>query len=111
MRKDLGNFSPGDGAKYKGRGAFLITGRTLYQSLSKAIGVDLVTYPDRAAEPDVAFRTAALFWQRNGINDYADVEDMKHISLLTLSGPPNLHVLTDYFERAKAVLGVTSPKQ
>jgi WD40 repeat protein len=111
MRKDLGNFSPGDGAKYKGRGAFLITGRTLYQSLSKAVGVDLVNYPDRAAEPDVAFRTAALFWQRNGMNDAADAGDIKRVARVTSGGLGQFEKITAYFERAKAALGVTSPKQ
>jgi WD40 repeat protein/predicted chitinase len=111
MRKDLGNFSPGDGAKYKGRGAFLITGRTLYQSLSKAVGVDLVNYPDRAAEPDVAFRTAALMWQRYGMNEAADAGDIKRVARVTTSGLRQLEKLTAYFERAKAALGGTSPRQ
>jgi WD40 repeat protein len=111
MRKDLGNFSPGDGAKYKGRGAFLITGRTLYQSLSKAVGVDLVNYPDRAAEPDVAFRTAALFWQRNGMNDYANAVDIRLVARITTGGLGQLEKMRAYFERAKAALGVPSPKQ
>lgn len=111
MRKDLGNFEPGDGAKYKGRGAFPITGRTLYQSLSKAVGVDLVAEPDLAASPDVAFRVAALIWQRYALNEAANAGDMRRISWSVLGGVSNIEKQTLYFERGKAALGGTITRE
>jgi WD40 repeat protein/predicted chitinase/cytoskeletal protein RodZ len=115
-RKDLGNFQPGEGARYKGRGAFLLTGRSNYQAFGAQLGVDLVAYPERAASPEVAFRTAALYWQKNGLNELADrVAEVGDIVMIMrgISGPSSPHTnpsglqqLEGYFERAKAALGV-----
>jgi putative chitinase len=68
----LGNTQPGDGKRFKGRGPIQLTGRANYQRFGSALGLDLVADPPRAATPEVAFRIAGLFWQRNGLNDLAD---------------------------------------
>lgn len=57
--RELGNLSPGDGAKYGGRGYVQLTGKKNYQKATdklRALGidVDLVTFPDRAMEPMIA---------------------------------------------------------
>lgn len=52
--RELGNLSPGDGAKYAGRGYVQLTGKTNYQRASKELGVDFVRYPERVMEPRLA---------------------------------------------------------
>lgn len=52
--KELGNLSPGDGAKYCGRGYVQLTGKTNYQKASAVVGVDLVSNPDLAMKPSIA---------------------------------------------------------
>lgn len=57
--KELGNLSPGDGAKYAGRGYVQLTGKKNYAKATaklRALGinVDLVAQPDRAMEPMIA---------------------------------------------------------
>lgn len=57
--RELGNLTPGDGAKYPGRGYVQLTGLANYRKLTaklRAIGidVDLVANPDLAMRPDVA---------------------------------------------------------
>lgn len=52
--RELGNTSPGDGAKYPGRGYPQLTGKTNYLKAGTALGVDLVNHPERALEPDIA---------------------------------------------------------
>ena len=57
--RELGNLSPGDGAKYGGRGYVQLTGKGNYAKAtaklkSLGIDVDLVAFPDRAMEPMIA---------------------------------------------------------
>ena len=71
-RRDLGNVHPGDGRRFKGRGPIQITGRTNYASYGAALGVDLIENPELAATPEVGFQVAAEFWDRQGLNRFAD---------------------------------------
>lgn len=52
--RELGNLTPGDGAKYAGRGYVQLTGKTNYQKAGAALGHDLVGSPDLAMRPDIA---------------------------------------------------------
>lgn len=60
VAKALGNTTPGDGIKYRGRGFVQLTGKTNYQKMSVVTGVDLVANPDLAMQPDIA--TKILFY-------------------------------------------------
>ena len=55
-RRDLGNTQPGDGVRFKGRGYTQITGRVNYQRWSDKLGIDLISQPEKAAEPKIAAR-------------------------------------------------------
>lgn len=48
--RELGNLTPGDGARYAGRGYVQLTGKVNYHKAGLALGVDLVAEPDRAME-------------------------------------------------------------
>lgn len=57
--KELGNTTPGDGAKYAGRGYVQLTGKTNYARADKVVsaltrGVSLLSKPDLAMQPAVA---------------------------------------------------------
>lgn len=52
--RELGNLSPGDGAKYCGRGYPQLTGKTNYAKMAKVTGLDLVGHPELALRPDAA---------------------------------------------------------
>lgn len=57
--RELGNTSPGDGAKFAGRGYVQLTGKTNYQKATRKLrdmgfDVDLVADPDRAMDPEIA---------------------------------------------------------
>jgi predicted chitinase len=49
-----GNTSPGDGAKYCGRGYVQLTWKVNYAKAGKELGIDLVNKPDQAMIPDIA---------------------------------------------------------
>ena len=62
----MGNTDPGDGWKYRGRGAVQLTGKDNYTAAGKALGLDLANNPDLAKDPEVAAKVATWYWkQRN----------------------------------------------
>ena len=72
--------SSGDGWRYRGRGIRMLTGRSNYRRYGAKLGIDLEGDPDRAADPDVAVRIAALYWDELGLNQYADQDDLLAVS-------------------------------
>jgi len=67
--RTLGNTEPGDGSRYKGRGYLPLTGKRNYQRVNELLGLvgtesDLLKYPEKALEPQIAYRvTAAIMSQ------------------------------------------------
>lgn len=51
-----GNTTPGDGARYRGRGFVQLTWKGNYERAGAVLGIDLVGEPDRALEPAIATR-------------------------------------------------------
>ena len=82
-RADLGNTQPGDGSKFRGRGAFQTTGRANYASVRDRLRVkfpeldvpDFEESPELLAAPQWACLAAADFADREGLNAVADAGD------------------------------------
>ncbi|GAB3318135.1 hypothetical protein GCM10027299_09620 [Larkinella ripae] len=53
--KQLGNTQEGDGARYKGRGFLMITGRSNYRHMGELFNVDLINNPSLANEPKLSY--------------------------------------------------------
>jgi putative chitinase len=109
---DLGNTDAGDGRRFKGRGPIQITGRANYRRFGDLLGLDLVATPAQAASPEVAFRIAALFWSKKGLNELADrvtPEAFREITRRINGGFNGLAERQRFYETAKAVLAVVAP--
>jgi putative chitinase len=52
--RELGNLTPGDGARYCGRGFVQLTGKKNYAAAGQKLGVDLINHPELALTLDVA---------------------------------------------------------
>jgi putative chitinase len=74
----MGNGPPetGDGWRYRGRGYLQITGREAYAEASSAMGIDLVSDPDKLLDPSIAARQAAVYFAQSGLLPYADNGDI-----------------------------------
>lgn len=73
----MGNETPEDAAKYIGRGLFQLTGKENYANCGLGIGVDLLGHPDWLATPEYAALSAGWYWNKKGLNAYADSGDIE----------------------------------
>ncbi|WP_137726064.1 glycoside hydrolase family 19 protein [Prescottella subtropica] len=103
-RSDLGNVAPGDGERYKGRGAIQVTGRHNYQSVSDYLGIDFVANPELMATPENAFETAAWYWQSRNLNAVSDSGSIENVSRIVNGGTHGLLKRIDSFQRALGIL-------
>jgi len=112
LASTLGNTEAGDGFRFKGRGPIQITGRANYKRFGDLLGLDLVGEPPRAALPEVAFRVAALFWSKKGLNELADrvtPEAFREITRRINGGFNGLADREKFYETAKRMLDVVPP--
>ena len=105
-REDLGNTVPGYGVKYKGHGIFQLTGYGNYVRYSKYIGLDLVKYPTRAAEPDLSVYIACEFWERKELSELALKDDIVGITKKINGGSNGLDERKLYLSRVKEWMGI-----
>ena len=113
-RKDLGNekldgFSKGEGARFKGRGIFQLTGEANYVKAGEALYGDSEWFrsnPEAAAEPVDACRIAGWYWQTHRLNELADRGDFKGITKRINGGTNGLEDRIAYHGRAQSVLDV-----
>lgn len=102
----LGNTQKGDGRLFAGRGLIQITGRANYASISKDIGIDYVASPELLEQISGAAQSAAWFWNKRNLNQYADSGDFETLTRRINGG---LNGLADRQHRwgiAKVALGV-----
>ncbi|EME19329.1 glycoside hydrolase family 19 protein, partial [Rhodococcus triatomae] len=103
-RSDLGNTQPGDGVRYKGRGAIQVTGRHNYEEVSKFTGIDFVANPDLMSAPENAFITAVWYWTSRNLNNVADGAGIVRVSELVNGGHYGLAERMANFARGLDVL-------
>jgi putative chitinase len=107
-RMGNGNTDSGDGWNFRGRGLIQLTGRDNYTKLSKAYGEDYVDNPDRVArDSDCAVQAACWFWTENGLNEYADKDDVKAITRRINGGYNGLEQREEFLARAKRYFGLS----
>jgi len=78
-RMGNGPEASGDGFRYRGRGLIQLTGKDNYRALARWCGQDVLAEPDRVAS-ELAVQSAVFFWERNALNDLADIDDLKAIT-------------------------------
>lgn len=79
-RNGNGNEASGDGWKYRAGGMIGTTGKKNFELLSKATGVDYVANPDLLNNEADALISALYYWKANGLNKYADLDNLDKVS-------------------------------
>jgi putative chitinase len=99
-RKDLGNIQKGDGLRFKGRGYIQITGRSNYTQLSKDLNIDFLNNPELLEQEANAILASCWFWNKKGLNAYADKDDITTITKRINGGVNGFedrkHLLSEY---------------
>ena len=85
-RTDLGNTSPGDGVKYRGRGGIECTGKFNYVAFGKKFGIDCVNHPELLEQPKWWVVSALWYWNSRNMNKIADRDDVLGCSQLVNQG-------------------------
>jgi putative chitinase len=105
-RRDLGNTQAGDGVRFKGRGLIQVTGRANYADCGRALGVDLISNPQRLGDFDLACLSAGWYWDTRKLNNHADRDDVLTITKIINGGTNGLADRQSYLARAKRVFGI-----
>jgi putative chitinase len=103
-RMGNGPESSGDGWKYKGRGVIQLTGKLNYMKCGQSIGVDLLASPMYLESIPGAVKSAYWFWNSNGLNSFADKEDIQGMTKKINGGLNGLHEREEIYARAKKIL-------
>jgi len=99
-----GDEDSGDGYRYRGRGLIQLTGKDNYDACGAALKVDLTADPDYLETAEGAARSAAWFWSHNGLNRFADKDDIVGCTKRVNGGTIGLEERTRYYQIAKSVL-------
>lgn len=106
-RADLGNTTPGDGVRYKGRGLIQITGKRNYALCSLALDLPLLENPALLEEAENAVRSAVWFWKNSNLSAYGG--DIVKVTKRINGGTNGIEDRRKLYERAKAVLLPSTP--
>lgn len=57
-----------------------ITGKNNYAAAGTALGIDLVAQPELLELPHYAALAAGWYWRKNGLNEFADADDIERVT-------------------------------
>lgn len=98
----------GDGQRYKGRGYLQTTGRRNYKRYadSEYCNGDLMSHPEWLAQQPGCQKASMFFWMSNGLNRWADADDVRTVSKRINGGYNGLDKRIKYWMKAKSALGI-----
>lgn len=113
-RKDLGNSQPGDGPRYRGRGAIMVTGRHNFTECSKwahakglvPTATFFVDHPEELSSEKYCFVGATWYWvTQRPMNDASDARDLERATRYVNGGTTGLSDRRNRYNYALAMGG------
>lgn len=101
QRAEAGNTQPGDGWRYRGRGALQLTFRNNYRRFGQLTGLPLEEHPELAADPADSVLIALAFFKEGKVNAAIDRGDFREARRITNGGDLGLQEVARL--RAKAM--------
>lgn len=107
----IGNTQPGDGWRFRGGGIKQLTGRSNYAAFGRSIGRTAEDAADYVRTKRGAMESALWFWSTNGLNAFADKDDIVGMSKRVNGGNIGLADRKRRYANAKAILSAQSVSQ
>ena len=106
LAKILGNTQKGDGAKYRGRGLLMTTGRYNYQAYQNSgfCKGDIMKNPSLLANPLGATKSGMWWWWKHKCNELADKDDVVALREKINGGTNGLDDVRRWLEKCKKEL-------
>jgi putative chitinase len=105
----MGNVSPGEGFKYRGRGLLQLTGKDSYLEATTILRQSFPDAPDFTSEPDAVIsaewclKVAAAEWLSKGCNERADQDAINAITKAINGGLIGLADRIEWTKRTKFI--------
>lgn len=96
----LGNTLSDDGWRFRGGGLIQTTGRSNYSVLGKAIKEDLINFPNKISEPEIATKSAYYYWFSKNCGLFADRMQVRDCRKAINGGFNGLDEVQEYFLKA-----------
>jgi putative chitinase len=102
--RELGNNQPGDGFRFRGNGVLQMTGRDAHRRRGAASHLDFENSPELATLPEHALKPALQEWSDGNLNRFADVDDIRSITLRINGGLNGFPERKAFFARLHPML-------
>ncbi len=102
--EELGNSEPGDGFRYRGNGVLQTTGRGAHREMGQKCGLDFENNPDLVTTSEHALKPALQEWSDGNLNHFADINDIRKITLRINGGLNGFDERKAFFARLKPLL-------
>lgn len=106
-RMGNGDEASGDGWRYAGKGLIQLTGKNNYEAFAESIETPVEEIPAYLETFEGAVQSACWFWETNGLNRFADNNDILTLTKRINGGTIGLEDRMQKYARALEVFGGT----
>lgn len=101
-----GGEETGDGWKYRGRGPFQYTLKDNYHFATAELKYNFIADPDAMLKPGPGAFSAALYWERHGLNRLADIDAFEKLTKKINTAGLGMADRLNHWQRIRGILKV-----